>query len=1387
MVNWRRALWLCLTAGILCFGLWGNGTAQHVVKVVMVGSDSDANGGAFAEVISAADSLLRQDRDGFYRSDQDVGFIVVVDSVGGTAYGYYLMANRRDTLSVYFGGGPAGGIASAVDPANMDSAEVAVQHDGGVLTGQVVSGQISGLTLFQPDDGSGLNGAGLVGRMLTAVQPISGISSDPLKLVGDGDTVWVATSDGLNRYVGGTVEAVMTGAPVMSLAVGKTVTPSSAGGIQPVLPDFGATDQRVLEGVAPGSDILLNLRAQNGAKGAVGFRMRVVFDGDRVDFAEMAQDSTAAIQRLDPVAAQVSADTLEITAFQEPGGSAAGSGWWPNRAGAAPALASAATDSGLLARLRLLARDAFTGQVRFRIAHVEYFRRVAPSDSVLGLIPSQDAAIVAVQDDSAAVADLLGAEGWPVRLDGDWLTAGDQGVRLVRDVRDSAVVEVYSDSLGTGTVGFEAVFRFDKDALDLTGVGTVGAAVNGLTLIGPRPKGFVVTEDSVRLTAISTGLTAATAGNGRLARLRFRPLGNVQEDDAHLGETAVQLSRIGYFTVLPDTTLAPVTANVFLDRDIVTAGAQVTRDRMLPEKRDSAAVLADSFPGTVRNVVLTFAVEDTSRLRLLRFNLNTGAINGFASVQTAAADTVRVSIQAFQDVQPPQGQVRLGWAVFESRSKFRDRVRVALSRVEFRNAAGQTVGTPQTTEVPLVFSGVSLRELAGSSSGMVLAREPVISGQGVFSDTLAINADSSVAVAAGSPSVWVGTRQVGQGAGGLLRLNRETGAEAARYTKDNSDLLDSDISALAERDGTVWVGTLGEGLYRFDPDAADSLQWKRFRFPGATDTTNAQDDVITALTLDDAGGVWAGTAGGGVGYLYDHTGDGAWRLVREEAAADSAKLTFNFVSCLAVSDTTVWVGTSFGGLFRIAFTLSDTTIDRVDAVTGGSGGILPVPKNINDIVVQADSLWVATSEGLLKLTLDATTGAVTDATLFDADALRGVGKAISSVAVDDDRIWLTRRPTHFFETVWDVSGDTDATAALAARNGLISGLALNLNFVTPTTGQVVRSVAPGDSIWIDDVPPVIASIHPRNDSTETAATRNLLDVPLEISAHVMDPGFVGVRSIDRDSISVTIDTGSPEPASNIELEDGIAQVARHVTWAHLDSLGGGAGIPVGLLADSTVTFGDAVDVDGNAIPPIGLDSVTVENNFVIRRVFGDTLAVIDRGINLAMAPDGKRLVRTSADTVYHNLRVLPALHSLGAGTHTVTIRVLDQAGNVAVRTATFDLVAGEPPGNPELRLVSYPNPFDSVRRATIRFYLDEPADPVETYEAALLFCDVAGVPVHKINMSGLSAGEHRVSWDGRTGNGDMLPNGVYFCRLTATASGGGVLTPVYWKMVIFNH
>ena len=143
MVNWRRALWLCLTAGILCFGLWGNGTAQHVVKVVMVGSDSDANGGAFAEVISAADSLLRQDRDGFYRSDQDVGFIVVVDSVGGTAYGYYLMANRRDTLSVYFGGGPAGGIASAVDPANMDSAEVAVQHDGGVLTGQVVSGQIS--------------------------------------------------------------------------------------------------------------------------------------------------------------------------------------------------------------------------------------------------------------------------------------------------------------------------------------------------------------------------------------------------------------------------------------------------------------------------------------------------------------------------------------------------------------------------------------------------------------------------------------------------------------------------------------------------------------------------------------------------------------------------------------------------------------------------------------------------------------------------------------------------------------------------------------------------------------------------------------------------------------------------------------------------------------------------------------------------------------------------------------------------------------------------------------------------------------------------------------------------------------------------------------------
>jgi len=1385
MVYWRGALRLCLAVGILCCGMWTQGDAQHVTKVITVGSDA---AGAFWQEVAVGDSLLRPDRDGFYRSDQFIGFIAVVDSVGDEAYGYYRLANRQDTLTVSFGGVPGLGAAGSVSLAELDQARADVRHDGGLVAGEISGQRIVNLVLHQSAGDNGLSGSVLVKTGLqTRASP--GVSSDVLALASQGDTVWVGTSAGLSRYAAGSVTPVLPDVAVLSLAVGRTVEPSEAAGQQVVVPDFvGLPGQHVhlLEDITPGTDIPLSLWASSGAAGAVGFRAHLVFDSLRVAVSGTAHDdTTAVIPRLDPDPSWAGADTLELTAFQEPGTPEAGSGWWPTRTDTNPALVAASSDSGQLTTLSLSAADGFTGQVRFGISHIEYFRRMPPSDSLLAVLPAEDAAIAAKQDSAQIVGGALAADTRAVRLDGNWPVAGDQGVRFVRDVRDSAVVEVVASDLGTGTVGFEAIVSFDPNALELQVADVSGSAVPGLGLIGPRPRGFEVTGDSVRILALSDALTPALQASGQLALLRFRPVGSLSASDDGLGESAVRLERVGYFTALADTTLGAVTADILLDLDAGTAGEQLTRTGLLPEARDSAEVLADSFPAAVRKLNLVFVISDTSRLTVQRFNLNPAVISGFASVEVTAPDTVVVGIQAFSDVDPPTTRISLGRVVFEAQRNFRDRVEVKLARVDFLDLAGQPVGASQTTEVPTVFSGVALAEQTGSVSGVVVSRAPIAAGQGVFSDTLAASADAAGAVASGTPSVWVGTRRIDEGFGGLFRLNRETGAEAAVYTAANSGLGDDDVSAVAVRSDTVWVGTLGEGLYRLLPDASDAEQWLRYQFPGASDTVNAQDNVISALAMDESsGGLWVGTAGGGVGYMYeDAPGGGAWKLIREETSAESAGLGFNFVSCIAVSDNTAWVGTGFAGLYRITV-LPPDLIDAVERVSGG-GAAPEVPKQINQITVSGDTVWAATSEGLLRLDMDPT-GAVVGGAMFSADSLRGVGDALSSVAVGAGRAWAGRRPTAFLETVWDVAADTDVDDALLAGGDVVPDMRLSVAFVSSATGEVSQVASLRDSLSIDNVAPIIASVHPNADSSAAGAVREGVDAPLEVSAHVLDPGFTGVRSLDPSLVSVSINGAAPEPADSVEIAPGVAEVARHVAWALLDTLGGGGGaVKVGVLSDSTVVL-EGVDDQGVPFEPIGLDSTAILGDFVVSRATRDTLAVIDRGTNITTSPAGLRLVRMTDQAVYHNLRVLPAVRSLGAGSHTISISVTDLAGNTATRDAAFTLAAADAAGAAAARLVSYPNPFESVRGTTIRFFLDELTDLANTYSATLLFFDVAGVPVHKIAMAGLSAGEHRLSWNGRTGSGDLLPNGVYVCELSAS-SAESTLTPVYWKMVVFNR
>jgi flagellar hook assembly protein FlgD len=87
-----------------------------------------------------------------------------------------------------------------------------------------------------------------------------------------------------------------------------------------------------------------------------------------------------------------------------------------------------------------------------------------------------------------------------------------------------------------------------------------------------------------------------------------------------------------------------------------------------------------------------------------------------------------------------------------------------------------------------------------------------------------------------------------------------------------------------------------------------------------------------------------------------------------------------------------------------------------------------------------------------------------------------------------------------------------------------------------------------------------------------------------------------------------------------------------------------------------------------------------------------------------------------------------------------------------------------------LHLAATPNP--STRQVMIRYSLPKPtAVTIEVFNAA-------GALVRRIDEGMRQAGQHSVSWDGRNGNGDALPSGVYVARmltLEGTTTGRVVL------------
>jgi ligand-binding sensor domain-containing protein len=154
--------------------------------------------------------------------------------------------------------------------------------------------------------------------------------------------------------------------------------------------------------------------------------------------------------------------------------------------------------------------------------------------------------------------------------------------------------------------------------------------------------------------------------------------------------------------------------------------------------------------------------------------------------------------------------------------------------------------------------------------------------------------------------LWVGSR--GEG---LYRFDRD-GASPVVYRHDEKDEAslsrDGIVSLLLDHDGRLWVATIDGGLNLFDPEKNGFARYRH----DPTSPQSLANDHLWSLAEDAEGALWVGT-NGGVSVL-----DPARRTFRSHVLRLDDRAHTVLVTTAVYRDHagTMWVGTDGGGLYR---------------------------------------------------------------------------------------------------------------------------------------------------------------------------------------------------------------------------------------------------------------------------------------------------------------------------------------------------------------------------------------------------------------------------------------------------------------------------------------
>lgn len=210
------------------------------------------------------------------------------------------------------------------------------------------------------------------------------------------------------------------------------------------------------------------------------------------------------------------------------------------------------------------------------------------------------------------------------------------------------------------------------------------------------------------------------------------------------------------------------------------------------------------------------------------------------------------------------------------------------------------------------------------------------------------NMSSVIALESTGKTLWIGTYQAG-----LYNVNLTTGAtKSFHISRSKTDTKDVPVNCFkTDKDGKVWMGTNGNGVYLYDP-ATNLLQSSEEIFQLKSGQKVPLNDFITTIEQDKSGNLWFGSNGTGIAIYYP-----SQKRFQVLNHGNSGLPMYIIQTIYCDRSGKIWVGSLGGGL--CLYNATTKSFERYDESYSLSNDV--VYEILED---EKGKLWISTNKGI---------------------------------------------------------------------------------------------------------------------------------------------------------------------------------------------------------------------------------------------------------------------------------------------------------------------------------------------------------------------------------------------------------------------------------------